>query len=739
MSDEFLGKTIGGYEIIEVIGQGGMSSVYRALQHSMNRMVALKILPRHLMRDATYIERFKREVSIIAKLEHRNIVPVYDYGEHDGQPYIAMRYMAGGSIDDLLQDGAIDERKILDILYQIAPALDYAHSKQVLHRDLKPSNILLDEAGGAYITDFGIARVLNESGDKITTQGVVGTPSYMSPEQAQGHVLDGRSDVYSLAVMLFEMATGRRPFENDTPYSIAVMQVTTPPPNPRSIRKEVSPSLEAVILKGLRKKREDRYQNSEELLAAVEKAVEQPLLIQDDTQRGVASSVMMDTVPSEIIPQENTPVRVIFSPPSNAPVIYAPPQGGSSGMSAPVRKVASGKLKKRKPRTNWVISLLLGGIIGCGLLTLIAGVGFVILRDLLNPTPSPDAITITPEATSDVSASTRVIPTLDLTSQAARDAILGDATDDLPVSSSTELPFITATYSPIGVREETPFSPTLPTFSLGEGELLYFALREERYDLYLYRFDTNTETRLTVDSARNSYPVASPDGRFIAFQSDRDGDFEIYVLEIATNEVRQLTNNTVSDRLATWSPNGEWVAYSSDTHNNGAHDLYRVRAIGSEPELLYSDGNRNSHARYSNSGRYIVFTTGSVLDSDTWEIAILNIQTRDVRYLTDNDVSDSFPSFSPDDTLIIYSSIGRGNGAIYTTPADGIGLPTLLYDGVGYDWGASYSPDGRYVAFTGEIQNESLIYVMNNDGSNVQRIPTINGFYPSWMPVRATS
>jgi serine/threonine protein kinase/Tol biopolymer transport system component len=726
MSDEFLGKTIGGYEILEVIGQGGMSSVYRALQHSMNRMVALKILPRHLMRDSTYIERFKREVSIIAKLEHRNIVPVYDYGEHDGQPYIAMRYMAGGSVDDLLSNGPMDERDILDIFYQIAPALDYAHSKQVLHRDLKPSNILLDEAGGAYITDFGIARVLNESGDKITTRGVVGTPSYMSPEQAQGLELDGRSDVYSLAVMLFEMATGRRPFENDTPYSIAVMQVTAPPPNPRSIHHGVSPSLEGVILKGLRKKREERYQSATELLAAIEKAVEQPLLIQDDTQRGVA---LQPTYP-ELLPQENTPVRVIFSPPSNAPVIYAPPQGGSSGMSAPVRQVS----KKRQQRPNLFISLLLGSIIGCGLLTLIAGVGFMIARDLLNP--APEMGIGTNEATP-TSIPTWFIPTLDPTSQAARNAILGDATDDLPATPRTEIPIITATYAPVGVRD-TPSPPPLPQFSLEQGQLIYFALREERYDLYLYRFDTNTESRLTVDSARNSYPVASPDGRFIAFQSDRDGDFEIYILEIATNEVRQLTVNTVSDRLATWSPDGEWIAYSSDTNNNGAHDLYRVRASGGTPELLYSDGNRNSHARYSYSGQFIVFTTGSVLDADTWEIAILEIDTRTVRYLTDNDVSDSFPSFSPDDKTIIYSSIGRGNGAIYTIPADGTGAPTLLYDGVGYDWGASYSPDGRYVAFTGEIQNESLIYVMNSDGSDVRRIPNINGFYPSWMPAHVT-
>ncbi|MDX2077092.1 MAG: protein kinase [bacterium] len=734
MSDEFIGKTVGGYEILEIIGQGGMSSVYRARQHSMNRMVALKILPRHLMRDNTYLERFQREVSIIAQLEHRNIVPVHDYGEHDGQPFVAMRYMTGGSVDELLRNGAMDERDIVNILKQIAPALDYAHSKQVLHRDLKPSNILLDEAGGAYITDFGIARVLNESGDKITTKGVVGTPSYMSPEQAQGQILDGRSDVYSLAVMLFEMATGRRPFENDTPYSIAVMQVTTPPPNPRTIHKNISPSLEAVILKGLRKRREERYQTAQELLAAVEKAVEQPHLVQDDTQRGGNLLVSQETAPSgALLLEENTPISVIFSPPSNAPIIYAPPQTGSSGSNMPVRQTPiSKKIRKRKPRPNLLISLLVGGVIGCGLLSIIAVVGFMVLNDLLNP-DVPIIATQTPETTSEVSAPTTIIGTLDATSQAARDAILGDATPTPLDNANTPSVFITATFAPIGQRETTPPSPTLSAFSLADSQLIYFALRDNLYDLYLYRFDTNMELRLTIDSARNSYPVASPNGQYVAFQSDRDGDFEIYILTIATNEVRQLTDNTVSDRLATWSPDGEWVAYSSDTRNNGAHDLYRIPFAGGEPELLYSDDNRNSHARYSHDGQYIVFTTGSVLDSALWEIAILTISTREVRYLTANDVSDSFPSFSPDDSTIIYSSIGRGNGAIYTIPVDGIGFPTLLYDGVGYDWGASYSPDGRYVAFTGEIQNESFIYVMNSDGTDVQRIAAISGFYPSWV------
>lgn len=198
MAYSLIGVTISGCEIREEVGRGGMATVYRAQQISMDRYVAVKVLPPEFVHQTASLDRFKQEASIVARLEHRAIVPVHDYGEYEGIPYIVMRYMDGGSVEDLLAEGPLAPEQVLQILQQIAPALDYAHREGVLHRDLKPSNILLDANGDAFITDFGIARILGANKKPLTTSGVVGTPSYMSPEQAQGHELDGRSDVYAL-------------------------------------------------------------------------------------------------------------------------------------------------------------------------------------------------------------------------------------------------------------------------------------------------------------------------------------------------------------------------------------------------------------------------------------------------------------------------------------------------------------------------------------------------------------
>jgi serine/threonine protein kinase len=246
------------YEIREELGAGGMASVYRAYDPLFEREVALKILKPELLSNQQIRERFERETKIIAKLEHAAIVPVYDVGRDNEQLFFVMRYMAGGSLSERIQDKSTPLSEIANITHRVAAALDYAHNKGVIHRDLKPGNILFDEYNNAYISDFGIAKFANAS-IKLTSSGIIGTPTYMSPEQAQGEEVDGRSDIYSLGVILFEMLSGKTPFEATTPLGMAFKHATDPVPNILEINSTLPPGVEVVIENVMAKDREKRY------------------------------------------------------------------------------------------------------------------------------------------------------------------------------------------------------------------------------------------------------------------------------------------------------------------------------------------------------------------------------------------------------------------------------------------------------------------------------------------------
>lgn len=447
MTDELIGKVVDGYEIQGIIGQGGMATVYRAQQVSMKRVVAMKVLPQQFVTDDTYMQRFSREVEIVSKLEHRNIVPVYDYGQHNGQPYIVMRYMSGGSVDDMLADGPLDVEKSLNIIQQIAPALDYAHSKDILHRDLKPSNILLDDDGGAYLTDFGIARILGQQpGSTITTQGVVGTPSYMSPEQAQGHELDGRSDVYALGVTLFEMTTGRRPFISDTPYSIAVMQVTTPPPSPRAYNPSIPMQVEQVILKALKKRADERYASAFIMAEALKRALEPPTASIHDTQPGVPR-------PTRPVPIQQPPPQVVAPQVVPPPPHYSSPPQSSRPMATEAprapRRIPPVRRPRKEPGSLWM-SAAVGGLIGCGLLTIIVILAALLISSVqavsgANMAVSPTA-EVAPGRAENMGILSTPPPELDPASEAARNRLLGTPQPE-PIAS------VTPSMVPVGVRE----------------------------------------------------------------------------------------------------------------------------------------------------------------------------------------------------------------------------------------------------------------------------------------------
>ncbi len=273
MDKLFNGATLGAFRILHQIGEGGMAKVYKAYQPSMERYIALKVLPSHYAEDPQFIERFIREARTIAALEHRNILPVFDFGEQDGITYMAMRYVEGGTLKELLNKGRLTMHDILDLLVQICSALDYAHRRGVIHRDVKPSNVILDSEGAAYLMDFGIAKVLGKSGDLTATGAAIGTPAYMAPEQALGEKVDSRTDIYALGVVLYEMVVGRVPFQADTPMAVLMAHVREPLPLPRDFDASISEPVQAVIIKALAKNADDRYQTANELADAFRKAL----------------------------------------------------------------------------------------------------------------------------------------------------------------------------------------------------------------------------------------------------------------------------------------------------------------------------------------------------------------------------------------------------------------------------------------------------------------------------------
>jgi serine/threonine protein kinase/uncharacterized protein YgiM (DUF1202 family) len=263
-----IGKRIGQYEILEMLGKGGMATVYRAFHPSMERYVAVKIIHQALAQDQAGKERFRQEARLITRLEHPHLLPVYDYSPDNDPPYIVMRYLEGGTLKDVLEVKKIlPLNEVAYLMRQIASALDYAHRNGIVHRDIKPSNIMVDADGNGYLADFGIARIRGEQG--MTQTGfAVGTPGYMSPEQGMGVAdITGATDVYALGVMGFEMLTGQSPYTGDTPMAVLMKHIQNPIPSAISFNKDLPEAIDEIFAKALAKEATDRYDTAGEFAA----------------------------------------------------------------------------------------------------------------------------------------------------------------------------------------------------------------------------------------------------------------------------------------------------------------------------------------------------------------------------------------------------------------------------------------------------------------------------------------
>ncbi len=269
-----IGENVGPYRIIEQLGQGGMATVFKAYHAALDRYVAIKVLHPAFKEEPNFLSRFQREARVVARLEHANIVPIYDYSEHNGQPYLVMKFIEGQTLKARMNEKPLTKEEAVEIVDAVGSALAYAHKEGVLHRDVKPSNVLLSPDGSIYLADFGLARMAQAGASTLSKDVMLGTPQYISPEQGQGvQDLDQGTDIYSFGVLLYEMVVGRVPFNADTPFSIIHDHIYTALPLPTAVNPNVPEVVERVLLKSLAKDRKDRFERVEQQVQAFRTAV----------------------------------------------------------------------------------------------------------------------------------------------------------------------------------------------------------------------------------------------------------------------------------------------------------------------------------------------------------------------------------------------------------------------------------------------------------------------------------
>ena len=699
-------KTIGRYQVIKEIGRGGMATVFQAYDPQFERTVALKLLPTEFLHDPMFRARFEREAKTIAALEHSAIVPVYDFGEDNGQPYLVMRFMHGGSLAERIAAEALSIEETLHIFEHLAPALDRAHERGIVHRDLKPANILLDNDGDPYLSDFGIVKI-SEASAVYTGSGIIGTPSYMSPEQARGEdSIDGRSDIYALGTIVYEILTGRLPFHADTPMGVAVKQITEPIPDILKARPDLPAAIGVVMRHVLAKNPDERIGTASEFVDALSDAFAGESLPETRLDSGLGKTLMPSAYESAV------------------PEKLQPPQAGERKNAARgIPKLSAIARRRRKPETAEGPSADIPGrlkfwrwILLAGLFS-IAIVSVVFARSLF---PSLSLFAVAQSTPTSKSASTSTIATP--ASLGSSTPVKGDRPSVTPEGGLAALP----------QPSETP----LPLLS----RIAFVSDRSGMFDLYTMLPDGAELRQLTFDVDRELGLAWSPDSSQIAYESSNPGRSKrIYVIPADGGEPNWIFQG---DRYAgdpSWSEAGIALyagrCMVDDCRTNMkamTYEIYSMQPDGSGFSPVTFDSSLDLSPDWSPDGQRIVYS--SYRGTDSLSLFIIAADRKGGRQSLFIETSlNQQPAWSPDGSLIAFSSTRTGDRELFLIRPDGSALKQLT-ENPAEDITPSWSPDSKRLAFASDRDGNFEIYVIDITSGDLVRLTenAEDDLFPAW-------
>jgi len=792
-----VGQTLNNYQIIELLGGGGMAQVYKAYHPGLDVYRAIKVIRPEFVNQPGFKERFQREAQAVAKLRHPNIVQAHDYGVQDNLFFMVMEFIEGQDLKDYLkQHGSIRPfSEIAHIIEQVAAALHYAHQAGVLHRDIKPANIMLTANKQAILTDFGIAKILQrEPAGEQTEAGVsIGTPAYMSPEQARGLPDIGpTADLYSLGIVLYEMLTGRVPYIADTPLAVILKVVNDPLPPPRTFSPDIPDVLQGVALKATAKNPAQRYQTGEAFIDGLKRSL-------SPTATDAPIPVATVAPPPAVAPPQQPPLMskkmawlvggafavlimlcaivtigdaILFFWPTPAPSLatWQFVVDASSGMNEPLegktkidiaRAALAKELRILPENVNAGLRVFGGqtsGRTACEDTKLLVEPA---IRRSQNITSALAKVIPKGEAPL-TEAIVQTIGDFDLTSDTKNTLIVITAgLDTCEADAITQLQTLTRRLGiefdlhliGLGVKDPTQ-SQQLEHLAQAAGGDYYAADNEEDVGRVLHDqisllqgtpvaarpsptptpvSPTNTPPPPTSTPVPTPVPPqplpASPFGR-VAFISRKDGNEEIYLANGDGSGITNLTNSPARDRSPSWSPDGGRLAFVSTRDKNS--EIYVVDGGGLTN--LTNQPFDDWDPGWSPDGQHLIFT--SVRDAND-EIYIMNPDGSGLTNLTNNPDDDWNPTWSPDGQHIAFASNRDGNNEIYVMNPDGSGLINLTKHPSKDNDVFSWSPDSQHIAFeTEERDGNEEIYVMKVDGSgaiNLSNNPNKDQ-WPSWSP-----